>query len=418
MDISKQDREILRGLASKIAEIASSDEHAETAEKWRRTNDLDSVRPMVKIYQLPWRELDVDGELELKCEDDWARGVENNFRQTLYQWNHMRWDMVVEPVFYVGYHVHSTGFGIQAHMQQISHDANGGVTAKHYDCQIANEDDLEKIKMPELTLDKEGTEAAHAQAADIFDGILEVVTTGPRSFGYAPWDRLAEWCNPQQVLMDLALRPEFIHAAMDRLTSAYMCELDQLEELNALSIGNGNYTVGQGGNAQTNDLPRPAEGEPVRLKHMWGGAMAQIFSEVSPDMHEEFALAYESRILNRAGLSYYGCCEPLDRKVDIIAKHLPNMRKISMSPWVDHKRGADACAGRFVYSAKPNPAFLATDNKWDRDSARKEIESILAATEGKNVEFILKDVSTVRFEPKRVWEWTEMVMTAAREVEG
>ena len=104
--------------------------------------------------------------------------------------------------------------------------------------------------------------------------------------------------------------------------------------------------------------------------------------------------------------------------MDIIAKHLPNLRKISMSPWVNHKRGADACAGRFVYSAKPNPAFLATDNKWDRDSAGKEIESVLSATEGKHVEFILKDVSTVRFEPKRVWEWTEMVMSMSREYEA
>ena len=146
--------------------------------------------------------------------------------------------------------------------------------------------------------------------------------------------------------------------------------------------------------------------------------MAQIFSEVSPEMHEEFALAYEKKFLNRFGLVYYGCCEPLDRKVDVVSRNLPALRKISMSPWVDPVRGAEAIAGRFVYSAKPNPAFLATDGQWDRDSARKEIGSMLAATEGRNIELILKDVSTVRFEPKRLWEWAEMVMEMVREYEA
>ena len=45
-------------------------------------------------------------------------------------------------------------------------------------------------------------------------------------------------------------------------------------------------------------------------------------------MHEEFALRYESRWLERFGLSNYGCCEPLDRKVDIIKKAVPNLRRL------------------------------------------------------------------------------------------
>jgi hypothetical protein len=228
---------------------------------------------------------------------------------------------------------------------------------------------------------------------------------------YAPWDRLAEWWNPQQVLMDLVMRPDMVHTAMDRLTTAYMAELDQLEALNALSLGTGNFIVGQGGFGYTDDLPGdnydPAS---VRLHNHWGGAMAQIFSEVSPDMHEEFALAYEARYLERFGLAYYGCCEPLDRKVDICMKHIPNLRKISMSPWTDPARGAEAIGGRLVYSCKPNPAFLATDGQWDRRSAEAEIRRVLDANQGCSVEFILKDVSTIRFEPTRLFEWCEMVM--------
>lgn len=414
--VSAGDREILRRLAGDIVELAALPVQAETARAWQQMNDLAPVRPMVRVYQLPWRELDVDGELVTHCEGDWARSVEWNFRASLYQWRHMRWDMVFEPVFPVAPCVCNTGVGVRAQMREIPHDQQGGVTAKHYEPVIKDMEDLERIQNPVLSVDGAATEAALERARGVFEGILEVRLQGRLAHNYAPWDRLSEWCNPQQVLMDLIMRPDFIHAAMERLTGAYMAELDQLEALGLLSIGSGNYGVGQGGLGYTRDLPQP-EGapEPVRLVHQWGGAMAQIFSEVSPEMHEEFALVYEARILKRFGLSYYGCCEPLDRKVDISARNLPNLRKISMSAWVDPARGAEAIGGRFVYSAKPNPAFLATDGTWDRKSAEAELRRILDACGGRPVELILKDVSTVRFAPQRVWEWTELAMALARD---
>jgi len=62
--------------------------------------------------------------------------------------------------------------------------------------------------------------------------------------------------------------------------------------------------------------------------------MAQIFGEVSPAMHEEFALKYETEVMARCGLNYYGCCEPLHNKMHILAK-APRLRKVSISPWCD-----------------------------------------------------------------------------------
>lgn len=416
MNIPQKEIDIVRKLAGEVAEIADLPVQQETAEKWRALNDLEAVHPMVRIYQLPWREMDVDGELEPTCENRWLRNLENRFRQTLYQWRHMRYDMVVEPVFTVRPAFDHTGFGLEKKMEEIPHDDQGGITSKHYDCQIAGEDDIEKIQFPKITPHPEQTEERLERTQELLGDILEVKVQGKVTHNYAPWDRLAEWCNPQQVLMDLVLRPDFIHRLMERLTAVYMSELDQLEEHGLLSIGSGNYGVGQGGFGYTSELP--SEDHPdrsARLQEQWCGAMAQIFSEVSPDMHEEFALKYEKQLLDRFGLNYYGCCEPLDRKVDVVARNLPKLRKISMSPWVDAKRGADAVAGRFVYSAKPNPAFLATENKWDRKSAEKELREILDATQGRNVELILKDVSTVRFEPHRVWEWCDLAMSLARE---
>ena len=57
------DKTILRKLAEQVAAVAAKPIHRQKAELWRRLNDRDSVRPMVWINEIPWHEMDVDGEL-------------------------------------------------------------------------------------------------------------------------------------------------------------------------------------------------------------------------------------------------------------------------------------------------------------------------------------------------------------------
>mgnify|MGYP001028474925 CR=1 FL=1 len=47
------EKEVLRRLGEEIARIGSLPAHLETAELWKRLNDLDSVRPMVWINEIP-----------------------------------------------------------------------------------------------------------------------------------------------------------------------------------------------------------------------------------------------------------------------------------------------------------------------------------------------------------------------------
>ena len=55
-------------------------------------------------------------------------------------------------------------------------------------------------------------------------------------------------------------------------------------------------------------------------------------------------------------------------------------------------------------SRKPNPAIFAEDH-WNPDRARQEIRDFLETARGCHVELIMKDISTVRREPQRLWEW-------------
>jgi len=145
----------------------------------------------------------------------------------------------------------------------------------------------------------------------------------------------------------------------------------------------------------------------------WGCATAQIFSTVSPEMHEEFALQYERRWLNKFGLNYYGCCEPLHDKLDVL-RSVPNLRKVSMSPWADVEKSVPKVAGRYVFSHKPSPAVFAVD-VYNPEQARRNLTDVLEKTDGCVVEIIMKDISTVRGDPRRLWQWAEMAMETAEQ---
>ena len=271
--------------------------------------------------------------------------------------------------------------------------------------------------MPVVTYDQEQTEANYATMCDIFGDILPVVKVGKKGTWFAPWDELIRWWGVQEAMRDLVDRPEMVEAAVSRLVDAYLCELDQWEALNLLTRNDDATRIGSGGYGHTNALPG-ADLDPAHphTHNLWGSATAQIFGSVSPKMHWDFALKHELRWLERWGLTYYGCCEPLDVKMGIL-RRIPNLRKVSTSPWVNADRAIKEIGGRYVMSRKPNPAWLAED-VWRPDMAEADLRAFLDKARGLPVEIILKDISTVRYQPQRLWEWEKMAMRVVEEYWG
>ena len=85
------------------------------------------MRAMVMIDQIPWHEMDVNGELTLQSEDGFCRSIETQLRQTLYRWKHMRADMVVEPFVTISKAVRGTGFGVQVNEETAVTDPRNGI---------------------------------------------------------------------------------------------------------------------------------------------------------------------------------------------------------------------------------------------------------------------------------------------------
>jgi hypothetical protein len=411
MAVSKKDSDILRKLAGQVAEIAALPVQQETIALWQALNGLEPVRPMVMIDQIPWHEMNVDGELLLQAESDFCRSVETDLRRTLYLWKHMPADMVVEPVVRIPKVIRGADFGIDRIEEIAVTDADSDIVSHLYADQLETEQDLEKIRMPNVVLDVAATARAEEAAHQIFDGILGVRMQGLFPM-FAPWDKIVEWRSPEKMLLDLADRPEFMHQIMSRLTVAYLSLLDQLEAQGLL--GGDQPTIHCTG-AFSTELPAP-EYDPLspRAKDLWTCGMAQIFSSVSPAMHQEFELAYAREWYERFGLVYYGCCEPLHKKINIISE-IPQVRKISMSPWVDQEEAAEQISSDFVFSRKPNPAFLAFD-AWSPQAVAQDLQDTINVCHrhGCPLELILKDISTVRYQPQRLWEWADIAMRLVR----
>jgi hypothetical protein len=412
MIATTKERSILRELAGQVAEVAALPVQQETISLWKALNALKPVRPMVMIDQVCWHEMDVDGSLALQTEGPFCRSIETGLRRTLYQWKHMPVDMVVQPIIQISKVIRNTGFGIEIVEERAITDPENDIVGHYYVDQLKTKEDVLKIRAPELELDAPATAQAEEAAHWIFDGLLTVQMQGMLPM-LNIWDIIAQWRGAQNILWDLVDRPDFMHQIMGRLTDAYLSMLDQLEEKGLL--GYGQSTIHCSG-AHADELPAPGfNPNHPRARDLWIAGMAQIFSTVSPAMHQEYELDYVNRLYERFGLVYYGCCEPLHNKIDII-KRIPHVRKVSMSPWADTEKGAQRLGKDLVFSDKPNPAFLAGPT-WDPEVVRKDIQDTLDACKryGTPVEFILKDISTVAYQPQRLWEWAEIAMRVAKQ---
>lgn len=412
--MTTRDRDILRTLAAEIAELAQDPVQQERIDGWKALNSLEPVRPMLWITEIPWREFEDDvTELRAQCADARARRVERGLRRKIFTARKLRVDEVLATDFYVNRAIEGGGYGVEFKEERIEQGA-AFIQSHHFLPVMKELDDVKKIKMPELRCNAEITAERVAFFEDLFDGILDVKEAGVRQQSFVDWDLIVTWTGVTEALMDLMTRPDYIHAIMRRLTDSFLSAMTQLEEQNLLSYPHPLDRVHSGAAGYTDELPQPgADPDHIRLIDQWGGVSPQIFSDVSPEMHEEFALQYEIEVLSRCGLNYYGCCEPLHNKMHLMAK-IPRLRKISVSAWCDVAKAVSEAEQPYVFSHKPSPAILAED-AFSQERAAEDMRDRLAKSGDMPSEFIMKDISTVRGDVNRIIAWCDMANRVIRE---
>lgn len=405
--VNKKDVDIIRSLAAQTAEIAALPVQEEKRRLWRRLNGLKSCRPMVMIDQVCWNELSANDDLTLRCVDPECRGYEESLRRTLYQWKHFPVDMVVEPFIRVHKAITNSGFGIHVQENVVATDPANDVVGHYYLNQFRNLDDLQKVQMPRISHDPAETERRLAVAHELFDGLLEIRPSGMHP-DVSIWDPISTWMGVENALYGLVDQPDLMHGLASRMTEGYLGLLDQLEEQGLL--GEPQSVIHCTG-AYTDELPAPGyDSQKPRTKDVWMYGLAQMFSTISPRMFKEYEVDYTRQICARFGLVYYGCCDPLDLKMAQV-RMIPHVRKVSMSPWVNQERGAEQIGKDYVFSRKPSPAMLAF-SPFDPEAVRQDLTATrdVCVKHGCLLELILKDISTVRYEPDRLDQWARIAM--------
>lgn len=405
-----KDSAILRNLACLYREAAMDARNEELRQLHVAVNDLHMVRPVVQIDELPWNEMDPGGEeLGLLCEDPFLRRTEDFMRKTLFKFRHLPADMIVKPFIPVDKCISHSDLGVRVIEETIATNDQNNIISHEYEDQFAGEDSICKLKDVTVTYDKAETMRRFQLLGDILGDILPVKLRGIGYVGVVTWDDISMYRGVTPLLMDLVERPEFCHALTERLTCIKENVIRQYEELELFDNEGDTLHCTP---ILTNDLPgkEGRRGAPLTRKDVWGRGTAQIFASVGKAMHEEYDIEYMKRTIGSCGLSYYGCCEPLDKKMDIVEK-LPNLRKVGMTPWADIDVGAEAIGKKYVLSSKPNPASVARP-VLDKAELKKEIGKILAACKRNScsVDITLKDISTCAFRPQNIFEWEQIVM--------
>lgn len=408
----QQDKDTITRLAAQVAEIAALPVQEKKRAMWRRKNSLQKVRPMVLIDQICWNEMNVNDELTLACENAECRIYEKELRRQLYQWRHFPVDMVIEPFFRVPKAINNSNFGVKVDENISVGDTTNDVVGHAYNNQFVTDADLDKIKTPVITHDVEETERRLSFAHELLDGNLKIMPQGVDPY-MSVWDTISTWMSVEDALYAIIDRPEYMQEMVRRMVAGYMSMLDQLEEQGLLCS---QQSLIHCTGAYTDELPAPGF-DPTcpRTKDLWMFGLAQMLSTVSPAMFEEYEIDPCIPLFERFGLVYYGCCDPLDRKMAQVRK-IPNLRKISMSPWANEEIGAAEIKADYVFSRKPTPALLAWTN-FDEKSVREHLQATVdvCAKYDCPLEFILKDISTVAYEPQRLWRWAEIAMQVVEE---
>jgi len=370
-------------------------------EDWRTLNSLESCRPLVTVN---WGRFftEVPELAARKCEDPdlheaeaWLRRMNFCARlddDTVFE----RW-IPCRAVFAC------TGWGLS--QSAISPEMEKGATK--IISPIKDLSDLSGLEPPRHEIDEDATARKAGKLRDAVGDLLEVDVD--RSPYYLMWPGdlstvLGHLRGIEPMMMDMYDQPEKFHTLMAFLRDGVLRAHEEAE-----AAGDWGLSAHQNqSETYSRELPDPAPNRRgVKRKDLWGFSAAQEFALVGPEQHEAFLLEYQLPILSAFGLTAYGCCEDLTRKIGML-RRIPNLRRIAVAPTADIERCAEGIGSDYVISYRPNPAEMVCVG-FDEARIRRMIGRALEVFDGLHVEILLKDIDTCQNEPSRIADWVRIV---------
>lgn len=412
--VTSKDRKVLRNIGARIAEIGNLPIMDDRRRLWKKLNALEAERPMILCEMCGVMD-EIVPLNTLECEGEWSREIERSLKSKIFHFENVCDDMIIEPRITYNYKVNISNFGVASVMHSGSYaDILGSY---RWDPPITNiEEGIKKLHFRELSVDLDTTITNKSLLEDVFYDILKVEHRGWYFWTQGLTNTLIlNMIGLEGLMYAMYDQPEQLHILMSFLRDEQISFLKWHEEQGLLISNNQDDYIGSGGCGYTDLLPQKDYilGERVRLKDMWGLSESQETVGVSSDMFEEFVFQYQLPVISLFGFACYGCCEPIESRWHII-KHIPNLRRVSVSPWSNQEKMAEYLSNNYIYSRKPNPTLVSTDI-WDEELIHNDIRRTLDITRGLNVEIVLKDVHTLKKDSARMGKW---VCIAREELEN
>ncbi len=400
--LSHYEQSLLKDLAMKVADLSSQPIEKVKADLWTASNDLKPIRPLVFIDpENGWNEL--ISQESLKCSNPLARSWEMYLLKQIYWVKELCDDKVIEPYIDIPVSYTTTGWGLPLNKRYSSINGSYKVIASltDYDC------DFSKLHFPEIIIDEDKSNKELALAHELFDGILKVRQKTQWWWSLGMTSDYINLRGLEDFMTDMLLYPAWVHKMMKFLSDGYLKRLDFLEKKGLLCSNNGGTYVGSGGFGWTEQLPNEYELKHTVTTHeMWGFCESQESVAISPEMYNEFILPYQMPIMQRFGLNCYGCCEPVNSRWKYI-KNIPNLRRVSISPWANKAECAGYLQDKYILSFKLSPSPLAL-YKLNEEIVRNEIKEALFVSKNLSVELIMKDNHTLGNNPNNAKRWVQI----------
>jgi len=399
--ITPAERERLRALSGRVAQLADRDIEKEKQLLWQRHNDLEKTRPLIFCDpENGWHEIITEDALQ--CRNPLPRDWEYRLLKEIFWGEKMGDDRVIQPWFNLGYICTETDWGV--HEKQVGGDHNG---ARTWIAPLTQLDDLSMLCHPTINVDRPATEQLIALAQNTFGDLLPVRLRPNWYWTLGMTWELINLRGLENFMLDMYDHPEGLHRLMAFLRDGTLNKIKFLEDNGLYSLNNEGDYVGSGAFGWSAQLPAPGFQGRVRNRDLWCLSESQETVGVSPDLFEEFVFRYQVPIMEKFGRVCYGCCEPVHERWHLL-RQIKNLRRVSVSPWCDRAKMAEYLGNRYVYSLKPHPGLVAGEH-FDPEAIRNDARNALDTAKGCNLELVMKDNHTIRNEPRRVVEWCRIV---------
>ena len=414
--LSELDLKALRALGEWAAQAVASPANQEKIRAWYRHDEGAPDRRVMVLAEISYLTGDKQRQpveaSALQCVDPWARQLEYQFRLRRYETEVVGDDHVVSPFVEFGPAVHGSGFGVPTGHHR---EAGADPLAFNYRPPLKTLDEAELARLQHRTFrwDREAEDRTQERLEAIFAGILPVRRRcGPWQFGVPITSIALDFVGLDNFMLLMYDNPTGLHRLMAFIRDDHLGFLDWADAEGFWPPNHEGDYVGAGSMGFTRRLPAPDFAGKVRCRDRWGLSESQESVSISPAQYREFVHPYLKALSDRFGRVYYGCCEPVHPILDCLAE-LPNLARVSVSPWADEEAVGQFCRQRgVVYSRKPRPTLF-MDPTYDEKAVREHLAKTVDCARGCRLEIIQRDVYTTHDEPRRFGRWVELVREAA-----